>query len=105
MKFPNLVWAVAQRRLPHYRVAAAARMSESRFSRCLAGRLEFSPRERQTIAKVLGFPTWWLFKQVEPPPSGEAEPMPLRGLQTKTAPTRRAHRGICRLAPPREQPK
>ncbi len=67
MKFPNLAWAGSQARLANYQVAAVARMSESRFSRCLAGRLEFSADERARLAAHFGYPEYWLFQQVHPP--------------------------------------
>jgi hypothetical protein len=67
MKFPNLVWASSHDRLANYQVAAAAKMSESRFSRCLSGRAEFSEKERIRLANCLGYPEAWLFQQVEPP--------------------------------------
>lgn len=67
MKFPNLIWAAGQRRLPHYEVAAAADMSESRFSRCLTGRAEFSTEEQRRLAIFLDYPIHWLFEKVSPP--------------------------------------
>jgi hypothetical protein len=67
MKFPNLVWTASQHRLPHYQVAAAADMSESRFSRCLSGRAEFSHAEKNKLAVCLGYPVAWLFQEVSPP--------------------------------------
>ena len=67
MRFPNLVWAIAQRRQAHYETAAEVGMSESRFSRCLSGRAEFSPEERQRLTDVLDYPDAWLFREVTPP--------------------------------------
>jgi hypothetical protein len=67
MKFPNLVWAAGQYRLAHYQIAAAADMSESRFSRCLSGRADFSSEEQRKLSVVLKYPAAWLFQEVEPP--------------------------------------
>lgn len=67
MRFPNLAWAIAERHLAHYQVAASAAMSESRFSRCLSGRIEFTPEERLAVANTLGYPSNWLFREIVPP--------------------------------------
>ena len=67
MLFPNLCWACSQARRANYEVAAEAEISESRFSRCLSGRFEFTQEEKVKIAKCLGYPTTWLFQTVEPP--------------------------------------
>lgn len=67
MLYPNLVWAMSHRRLPNYRVATLAEISESSFSRALSGRREFSPEERERIAKILSFPAAWLFAEPRPP--------------------------------------
>jgi hypothetical protein len=67
MMFPHVEWAAEQLRLPHYRLAAVIGCSESRFSRCLAGRTEFTPEERTAISKALGFPERWLFEGLSPP--------------------------------------
>jgi hypothetical protein len=67
MRFPNLVWAIEDKRLRHYEVADRAGVSVFRFSRCLRGRSEFEPAERQRIVEVLGFPEAWLFAQPIPP--------------------------------------
>lgn len=67
MRYPNLAWACSQARLANYEVAAAAQMSESRFSRCLTGRFEFSQEEKTRVAKCLGYPETWLFQTVQPP--------------------------------------
>jgi hypothetical protein len=66
MKFPNLIWAVAERG-PHYRFAAALGESESWLSRRLSGRVDFRLEERQTIAQALGYPAEWLFQEPQPP--------------------------------------
>jgi hypothetical protein len=67
MKYPNLSWAIAERRLTHYQVAAEANMSPTRFSRCASGRSQFSASERLTLASCLGYPAAWLFEEVSPP--------------------------------------
>ncbi len=67
MRYPNLAWAMSNRRLPNYRVAALADLSESSFSRALSGRREFTPAERERIAAILGFPSAWLFAKARPP--------------------------------------
>jgi hypothetical protein len=71
VRFPNLVWAIEEKRLRHYELADRAGVSTFRFSRCLRGRSEFEPAERQRIVEVLGFPEVWLFARPTPPaPSG-----------------------------------
>jgi hypothetical protein len=67
MEYPNLGWAIGQRRLAHYEVAVRVDMSESRFSRCLSGRTCFSVQEQQKLASALGYPVAWLFQKVSPP--------------------------------------
>ena len=67
MKFPNLIWAIARRRLAHYELAVAAELTETKFSKGLNGRVEFSPEERLRIAKVLGYEQDWLFQEIVPP--------------------------------------
>jgi hypothetical protein len=67
MKYPNLGWAISQRRLAHYEAAARVHMSESRFSRCLSGRAHFSLEEQQKLASFLDYPVAWLFQKVSPP--------------------------------------
>jgi len=47
--------------------AARVGMDSSRFSRCLRGRFEFAPHERQRIAEALDYPAEWLFLTPEPP--------------------------------------
>jgi hypothetical protein len=67
MRFPHIAWAAAERRMPHYKLAAMVVCSEARLSRCLSGRTEFTPDERTAIARALGFPESWLFEEVAPP--------------------------------------
>jgi len=69
MEFPNLIWAASRRGLTQYQLAASANMSESRFSRCLSGRAEFTSGERQGLASRLSYPEDWLFQEVSPPES------------------------------------
>lgn len=67
MHFPNISYAAAVRGLTQYQLAESAGMSESRLSRCLNGRFEFSPAERVRIADVLGCDLAWLFERPKPP--------------------------------------
>jgi hypothetical protein len=73
MRFPNLVWATNHRGMPHYRLAAAANMSESYFSRRLHGRGSFTTVERKRISEVLGFAERWLFSEPVPAALTESE--------------------------------
>ena len=75
MRFPNLVWAVAQRRMAHYELALVVNMGESRFSRAVNGRIEFSTEQREMITQALGYPETWLFREVIPPKSVDREPI------------------------------
>jgi transcriptional regulator with XRE-family HTH domain len=68
MIFPNLSWALTQRRMRQYQLAARADLSESALSRALAGRREFSAEERTRVAALLGFDVEWLFAEVPPAP-------------------------------------
>jgi hypothetical protein len=79
MRFPNLVWAIEDKRLRHYEVADRVGISSFRFSRCLRGRSQFEATERQRIVEALGYPEAWLFASPTPPArsgfqSGEAAP-------------------------------
>jgi hypothetical protein len=67
MKFTNLIWAIAQRHATHYQAAAEGNISESRFSRCLGGRAEFTEEERRKLSVFLGYPESWLFQEFIPP--------------------------------------
>ena len=78
MKFPNLIWAIAERRMAHYQVASLTGLNESKFSRGLNGLVEFTAQARKKIAGVLGYPVHWLFKEVTPPvrlPSRDSVPL------------------------------
>lgn len=68
MQFPNVAWATSQKRIAHYQLAAIVGMSESRFSRALNGRADFTSDEREKIADALNFPVDWLFREVVLPP-------------------------------------
>jgi hypothetical protein len=68
MKFPNLIWAIRNRRLAHYELAQHVGMDPSRFSRCLAGRLEFARHEKELISQQLGICETWLFSRPVPQP-------------------------------------
>src|SRR5882762_10464234 len=73
MKFPNLVYAISLRRQTHYEIAQAVGMSEWRFSRLLNGRSEFTPIEREHVARTLNFDESWLFQKVMPPARAHAD--------------------------------
>jgi hypothetical protein len=66
MRFPHLLWAITNWG-PHYKLARAIGCSESRLSRCLYGRSEFTKYERAAIASVIGHAEEWLFEEIEPP--------------------------------------
>jgi hypothetical protein len=67
MRYPNLNWAIAEKRLPHYEFATRVGMDASRFSRCLHGRFDFTTEEKLRISKELGYPETWLFAHPTPP--------------------------------------
>jgi hypothetical protein len=67
VKFPNLVYAISLRRQTHYEIAQVVGMSEWRFSRLLNGRSQFTPVEREQLARALNFDEAWLFQRVMPP--------------------------------------
>lgn len=73
MEYPHLVWAMHQRRLAHYELARAARITESRFSRCLSGRSEFSDDEQRQISALLDYKPDWLFAKITLPASLDGE--------------------------------
>lgn len=66
MKYPHLLWAVANWGA-HYRLAQAIGRSEARLSRCLSGRAEFTLEECAALSRVLGFSESWLFEEAAPP--------------------------------------
>jgi len=67
MKFPNLLWALAERHAPHYAFCSDVSISPSRFSRCLNGQFDFSFEETGRIASALRLPAEWLFARPAPP--------------------------------------
>ena len=73
MTFVNLMWALADRGVPQYRLARQLGTTESRISRGLHGLIQFTGKERIKIAEILGYPEWWLFTEVQPPPQRELE--------------------------------
>jgi hypothetical protein len=72
MKFPNLLWVIHDRRMTQYLAAAMLGIAESRFSRCLSGRTDFSLDERKRLATWFGYPAGWLFQEVSPPTRAES---------------------------------
>jgi transcriptional regulator with XRE-family HTH domain len=66
MRFPNLLWAIAQAGT-RYQFAGRLGVSEAWLSRRFVGRAEFSPDDRLRIAKALGYPSEWLFAMPAPP--------------------------------------
>ena len=67
VKYPNLAWAIGQRRFAHYEVAAQVHIERTRFSRCLHGAAEFAPHEMTRIGEALGHSVEWLFSEPKPP--------------------------------------
>jgi transcriptional regulator with XRE-family HTH domain len=65
--FTNILWALKQRRLTQYALAAEIRIERSRFSRGMNGLIEFTPLEREHIAEALGYSEDWLFSKPVPP--------------------------------------
>jgi hypothetical protein len=60
----NLRWKIQTSGQKNYQVAAAAHLSESKFSRALAGRSELTAGEQERIATALGVADQaWLFKK------------------------------------------
>jgi hypothetical protein len=81
MKFPHLAWAIAQRGLANYQAADAVGLNETRFSRGLSGRVEFSLEERAKLACFLRYPEKWLFEEMDPPTLKRTQ----RGSTSETA--------------------
>jgi hypothetical protein len=60
----NLSWKIRTLGRKNYEIAAAANLSESKFSRVLAGRADLTVGEQDRIAKALGVEDrTWLFKK------------------------------------------
>jgi transcriptional regulator with XRE-family HTH domain len=66
MKFPNLLWALREKRIPQFELAATVGISESKLSRAIHGRVVLSPEERTRIAGILGYSDTWLFRPMTP---------------------------------------
>ena len=66
MNFPNLLWAISQFG-NRYELAAVIGCSESWASCRLVGRVAFNSKEREVVAKALGYPADWLFQEPQPP--------------------------------------
>ena len=63
MKFPNLAWALRYHRLQPSRFAVMVGLDGPRFNRGLSGDLDFTPAEREGIARALAFREAWLFAE------------------------------------------
>jgi hypothetical protein len=83
MKYPLLVWALSRIQVPHYAAAASAGITESRFSRCLSGRADFSAEEMERLVHLLGYPHYWLFQEVVPPETGANHSKPNTGCHAE----------------------
>lgn len=66
MKFPNLLWALREKKIAQYELAARIGISESKLSRALNGRVELSAEERRLISENLGYSPSWLFRTMTP---------------------------------------
>ena len=66
MRYRNLLWALSNWGT-QYRLAREVDCSESRLSRCLSGRSNFTRQERASVARVLGFSEHWLFEEIQLP--------------------------------------
>jgi hypothetical protein len=71
MRFPNLLWSIRSWGT-QVTLAGKIGINEVRLSRCLAGRLDFTLEERAAIARVLGYPSDWLFQVPTPPLPAES---------------------------------
>jgi transcriptional regulator with XRE-family HTH domain len=67
MKFPNLLWALRERRIAQFEMAAKVGISESKLSRAMNGRVLLSAEEQSRIGDALGYPVPWLFREKRPP--------------------------------------
>ena len=81
MALANLRWKIETLGLRNYEVAGAVKLSESKFSRALAGRSALSDSERSRIAETLGcLDHTWLFREFTFVPRAYVvhdEPVPL----------------------------
>ena len=73
MRFANLEWLLAQRRIARYQLASLLRTSEGSISRKLSGRSEFLPHERTRVSEFLGYQQSWLFQETVPPDNARLE--------------------------------
>jgi len=67
VKYPNVTWAIAKKRLAHYEVAEQVQIERTRFSRGLHGLTAFTAAEIVKISEVLGYSKEWLFSEPRPP--------------------------------------
>ena len=66
MKYPNLLWAIAQFG-DRYKFAAMIRRSESWLSRRLKARVTFQRCGTGNDCGIPGYPADWLFQKPQPP--------------------------------------
>ena len=72
VRFPNLIWAIGNRRLAHYELAQRAQSTPREFRAAWVGVYVFAPHERKRIAELLGFGEAWLFSEPVPTPLTES---------------------------------
>ncbi len=79
----NLRWKIQISGRKNYEVAAAANLSESKFSRALAGRADLSGSEQERIAAALGVADrTWLFKQFSTVPRSYVCDEPVAAMES-----------------------
>jgi hypothetical protein len=79
----NLSWKIRTLGRKNYEIAAAANLSESKFSRALAGRAELSGTEQERIAAALGVEDRiWLFKKFSTVPRSYTCDEPVAALES-----------------------
>jgi transcriptional regulator with XRE-family HTH domain len=66
MKFPNLLWALREKKIAQYELAARIGISESKLSRAINGRVQLSADERRRIGDAVGYSPSWLFRAMTP---------------------------------------
>ena len=66
MTFPNLLWALREKKIAQYELAARIGISESKLSRAINGRVELSADERRLIGEALEYSPSWLFRSMTP---------------------------------------
>ena len=67
MRWPNLCWVLAERRIAHHQIAALLGVSEPTVTRKLAGRSELLPYERSRLSEYLGYRVEFLFMEMAIP--------------------------------------